>query len=93
MERMPCSCCGYVTDCSWLDHPMQEDAVPVCGLCAGVDLIGVLVDLPTSQHAGARALMRLANAMADAHGVAYRESLLAALLGSGPASGTYEAMG
>jgi hypothetical protein len=92
MERMPCSTCGYVTDCEWHDHPLIEEPFAVCGLCRGVDLAGVFVDLPSSQHEATRALMRLANAMADAHGVAYREALLAALLGSGPASGTYEAM-
>lgn len=92
MERMTCSCCGYVTECQWHDHPLIENPFAVCGLCQGIDLPGIMVNLPGSQHEAARAAMRLVNAMADAHGVAYREALLAALLGSGPASGTYEAM-
>ena len=89
---IPCACCGATAGTRWVEHPLHDDALPLCTLCHGVDLLAALEDLPPSHHKAARAAARALNALVDAQGVSVRDAFDAALLGDAPPSGTYDAM-
>jgi hypothetical protein len=76
----------------WVDHPLEDDPVPLCTLCQGADLLTALEQLPPSHHLAARAAARVVNALVDAQGESTRSSFDALLVGVEPPSGTYDAM-
>jgi len=78
-----CDHCGYRTGVDYIHSDDSEESMQLCVVCASAGL-------HLSGSSLSKCVGKLFNAMIDGHGVSYREAVEQALLGDGPAAGSYE---
>ena len=85
-----CDLCESAAQVRWVEVEYQDEPAQLCTVCECTGLHELPQVLPTS-HAQIPAVWgRLANALIDGHGQAYREQVEASLRGSTPEGGSYD---